>query len=78
MASINRHGVQGTYDEASQSVLDNEFGTHVDEEVIKQILEKGTVQESKVSPPSLWFSKVNRYPITNVCSLDARTPGNQE
>ena len=47
--STNRHGAQGTYDEASNSVLDNEFSTHVDEDVIKQILEKGTLQESTVS-----------------------------
>jgi ribosome maturation protein Sdo1 len=33
---------------ASHATLDNEFGTHVDEEVIKQILEKGTLQESAV------------------------------
>jgi ribosome maturation protein Sdo1 len=42
----HKQGVQGTLDTASHALLDNEFGTHVDEEVIKQILEKGTVQES--------------------------------
>lgn len=45
----HRQGAQGTYDTASKSTLDNEFGTHNDEDVIKQILEKGTVQESEVS-----------------------------
>ncbi|KAI0125897.1 shwachman-Bodian-diamond syndrome protein [Xylariales sp. AK1849] len=43
----HKQGNQGQYDGASQSTLDNEFGTHVDEEVIKQILEKGNVQESE-------------------------------
>lgn len=33
---------------ASHSTLDNEFGTHDEEAVIKQILEKGTLQESQV------------------------------
>ena len=33
---------------ASHSTLDNEFGSHVEEDVIKQILEKGTIQESQV------------------------------
>lgn len=36
-------------DGASKATLENEFGTHVDDEVIKQILEKGTIQESTVS-----------------------------
>jgi len=35
-------------DGASHATLENEFGTHVDEEVIKQILEKGTLQETEV------------------------------
>jgi len=42
----HKHGTQGILDEASNSVLDNEFGSHVDDEVVKQILEKGDVQES--------------------------------
>jgi ribosome maturation protein Sdo1 len=33
-------------DAASKASLDNEFGTHVDEDVIKIILEKGTAQEA--------------------------------
>ena len=49
--SCCRHGAQGTMDGASHSTLDNEFGTHVDEEVIKQILEKGTLQETEVHNP---------------------------
>jgi len=42
----NKHGAQGEFNGASHATLDNEFGTHVDEEVIKQILEKGSLQES--------------------------------
>lgn len=48
--SNRRQGAQGTYDAASQAALDNEFGTHVDEDVIKAILENGTAQEATVSP----------------------------
>lgn len=43
-----RHGAQGTFDGASKSTLENEFGTTDEDEVIKAILEKGTLQESAV------------------------------
>jgi hypothetical protein len=44
-------------DTASKATMENEFGTQSDEEVIKLILEKGTLQETEVSisiphPPS--------------------------
>lgn len=45
---VNRQGAQGAYDGASKGILESEFGTSVDDEVIKQILEKGTLQESQV------------------------------
>ncbi|KAG9247516.1 ribosome maturation protein [Calycina marina] len=41
------HGAQGELNEASHSTLDNEFGTHVAEDVIKQIIDKGTMQETQ-------------------------------
>jgi len=44
----HKQGAQGNLDGASNATLDNEFGTHVDEDVIKQILEKGTLQESQM------------------------------
>ncbi len=44
----NRHGAQGPFDGASKGALESEFGTAVDDEVIKTILEKGTLQESQV------------------------------
>jgi ribosome maturation protein Sdo1 len=40
-------------DSASKATLENEFGTTNDEEVIKQILEKGSLQESEVRQLSL-------------------------
>lgn len=43
-----RHGVQGKLNEASKGTKENEFGTSNDDEVIKQILEKGTVSETMV------------------------------
>ena len=46
--SFNRQGVQGTYDGASKALLENEFGTSNEDEVIKTILEKGSLQESTV------------------------------
>ena len=43
-----RHGAQGTMDGASNAALDNEFGTHDEDEVIKQILTKGSIQSGEV------------------------------
>ena len=34
-------------DTASKATLEDEFGTHKDDDVVKQILEKGTVLESE-------------------------------
>jgi hypothetical protein len=45
---VFRQGAQGAYDGASNGILESEFGTSVDDEVIKLILEKGTLQESQV------------------------------
>ena len=41
----HKHGTQGILDGASNQQLDAEFGTSKEEEVVKIILEKGTVQE---------------------------------
>ncbi|KAH6648477.1 shwachman-Bodian-diamond syndrome protein [Truncatella angustata] len=43
----HKQGNQGQYDGASKSTLENEFGTSKEEDVIKQILEKGNFQESQ-------------------------------
>jgi len=43
----HKHGAQGQFDGASKATLENEFGTSNDEEAIKQILEKGTLQETE-------------------------------
>ncbi|KAL4983956.1 ribosome maturation protein [Aspergillus falconensis] len=40
----HKHGSQGILDGASKSSLDNEFGTHNDEECVKKILEHGELQ----------------------------------
>lgn len=42
-----RQGAQGKLDRASKASLENEFGTSKDEDVVKQILEKGDLQETK-------------------------------
>lgn len=46
-----RQGAQGKLDAASKSSLENEFGTHDEEEVVKQILEKGKIGETEVYSP---------------------------
>lgn len=43
-----RHGAQGQLDGASKSALENEFGTSNEDEVIKQIITKGSIQSGEV------------------------------
>ncbi|KAI2784712.1 shwachman-Bodian-diamond syndrome protein [Daldinia loculata] len=43
----HKQGAQGQMDGASKSTLENEFGVSNEEEVIKKILEAGTIQESE-------------------------------
>ena len=43
-----RHGNQGQLDTASNGQLEDEFGSHKDEDVVAQILEKGTILETEV------------------------------
>jgi len=45
----NKHGAQGELNRASNALLENEFGTKNEDDVVKAILEKGDVQESKGS-----------------------------
>ena len=44
-----RHGTQGIHDTASKGTLEDEFGTSNEDDVMQQILEKGTVIETEVS-----------------------------
>lgn len=48
LIDLHRHGKQGPLDSASNQILDSEFGTSNEEEVIKQIIEKGTIYETEV------------------------------
>jgi ribosome maturation protein Sdo1 len=43
-----KQGAQGQLNRASKSAMENEFGSNKDDDVVKQILEKGEVQEVKV------------------------------
>ncbi|KAI9728308.1 MAG: hypothetical protein M1834_007712 [Cirrosporium novae-zelandiae] len=43
----HKQGSQGVLDGASNAILDNEFGTHNEDEVITKILEGGLVQETE-------------------------------
>ncbi|KAF2813095.1 putative RNA binding protein [Mytilinidion resinicola] len=43
----HKQGTQGILDAASNGSLEGEFGTHKDDDVVKAILEKGTVQETE-------------------------------
>jgi hypothetical protein len=45
---LHRHGKQGVLNTASNSQLENEFGTKNEDDVVKQILEKGDIQSSEV------------------------------
>ena len=39
-------------DAASKSTLENEFGTHNEDDAVKQILEHGEIQETEVRLPA--------------------------
>ncbi|KAJ4375518.1 hypothetical protein N0V86_007050 [Didymella sp. IMI 355093] len=43
----DNHGTQGIMNTASKGTLENEFGTSNEDEVIKQILQKGDIQSTK-------------------------------
>ena len=49
MAAFSRHGAQNAYDSASNSTLENEFGTSKEDECMIKILEKGDLQATEVS-----------------------------
>ena len=72
-----RHGAQGTYDTASKSSLSSEFNSEDHDEVIKKILEEGSLQVSEVR-----FSHTRQtddYKYANVYLLvDARSSRCQE
>lgn len=53
---IYRHGKQGVLNTASNSQLENEFGTKNEDDVVKQILEKGDIQSSEVCLSTLAFA----------------------
>ena len=48
-----RHGAQNAHDEASKQILENEFGTHNEDECMIKILEGGSLQETEVGYSSL-------------------------
>ncbi|MCJ1317910.1 hypothetical protein MMC15_003237 [Xylographa vitiligo] len=43
----HKHGAQSVGDEASKSTLENEFGTHNEDECMIKILEGGNVQDTE-------------------------------
>lgn len=44
----HKHGAQGTLDAPPKALLESEFSTSVDEDVIKKILESGSVQTTEM------------------------------
>ncbi|KAL1988322.1 hypothetical protein VTN96DRAFT_10005 [Rasamsonia emersonii] len=59
----HRHGAQGVLDNASKAMLDNEFGTHREEDCIQQILERGEVQET-----TNWERQADKNPLNGPVS----------
>ena len=58
-------------DTASNAALENEFGTHKEEDVVAQILEKGDVQDVEVCKP-LFFPLPSGRVLTHL-KTGART-----
>ena len=59
LTDIFRQGSQGVLDGASKGQLESEFGTSREEEVVKAILERGTVIESESSARQGETNQVN-------------------
>src|SRR5580700_10975660 len=64
---MRRHGAQGILDTASKGQLEGEFGTTKEEEIVKVILERGSVQETTVGCHSFVFALF--FPFLGCCSL---------
>ncbi|KAK4251911.1 ribosome maturation protein [Corynascus novoguineensis] len=47
--TTHKQGAQGLLEGASKAMLENEFGTAKDDEVVRQILEKGSLQEFEMA-----------------------------
>ncbi|KAK4105861.1 DUF1960-domain-containing protein [Parathielavia hyrcaniae] len=47
--TTHKHGAQGLLEGASNSTLENQFGTSQEDEVVRMILEKGDVQEFEMA-----------------------------
>lgn len=61
-----RHGAQNAYDSASKATLENEFGSHNEDECMIKILEGGTLQETEVNC-NLDFSDRNERANLDMC-----------
>ncbi len=49
----SRQGTQGIMDTASKGTMEDEFGTSREEDVVQQILEKGSIIETEVRMESM-------------------------
>jgi hypothetical protein len=56
---MHSHGAQGVFDNASKASLENEFGTSKDDECLRQILERGEIQETTVRNVNLRLLPAN-------------------
>jgi ribosome maturation protein Sdo1 len=61
--TLIRHGKQGVLNTASNSQLENEFGTTNEDEIIKKILETGEIQSSEVCSPKTCHTMINSKPF---------------
>jgi len=57
LTNRGRHGAQGVLDGASKATLENEFGTHNEDECMTKILEMGLIQETEVSVKTILRSQ---------------------
>lgn len=67
---LHRQGNTGILDTASKGSLEDEFGTSKEEDVVKQILEKGHIIETGVSTPAHGPCIMNRKLILSHRALD--------
>jgi hypothetical protein len=74
--NLPRHGPQGIHNKASNTTLENEFGTSNDNEAIAKILDQGEIQENIVyNPLSLYYRALGRIWLTIGITQNAERQG---
>jgi hypothetical protein len=74
--NLPRHGPQGIHNEASNAIVENEFGTSNNNKAIMKILDQGEIQENIVCNPCLlYYHALGRTWLTITITQNAERQG---